>query len=195
MDFVQIIPFYTSRGGSAPNMCLSNVIQGYGIPPKYLDAWSAWENTQQHTDDIPMGVDVPIFFSYFAAIDTVYKNWGHVGVRLSNGQFWSDGKVYNSISDYTSNHYPKYVGWGESINDIKVIKQGEDMPNSGDVDNAYLTANGRVATDEEKKVYTSKPWSAPDGLYYGKVLVDLKAAENAPQAGFVPVTEQLYKKG
>lgn len=48
------------------------------------------------------------------------------------------------------------------------------MPNSGDVDNVYLVINGRKATDQEKDIYTKRTWSAPDGLYYGKVNIDLK---------------------
>jgi hypothetical protein len=45
-------------------------------------------------------------------------------------------------------------------------------PNDGDVDNAYMQSDGRKATDQEKQLYTAKAWSAPDGLYYGKIRVD-----------------------
>lgn len=74
----------------------------------------------------------------------------------------------------------------------------QEMPNEGDVHNAYLKANGRKATPEEVKVYTTKPWNVPDGLFYGKILRDLENAQKSaaqPQPGFVPVTEQLFKKG
>lgn len=77
------------------------------------------------------------------------------------------------------------------------FKKGEEkpMPNEGDVHNAYLQANGRKATPEEVKVYTNKPWNVKDGLYYGKVLIDLENAKKASAGNFTPVTEQLFKKG
>lgn len=70
----------------------------------------------------------------------------------------------------------------------------DDMPNDGDVDNVYMQANGRKAKDEEKKVYTSKTWSAPDGLYYGKVSVDWKNAQEAPHSGFKPLGQEVFVK-
>ena len=65
------------------------------------------------------------------------------------------------------------------INRIKAGVKENDMPNDGDIDNAYLRANHRKATEEEKAFYRSKPWSAPDGLFYGKTLVDFENTENA----------------
>jgi hypothetical protein len=76
--------------------------------------------------------------------------------------------------------------------DVKVGDKVGDMPNEGDVHNAYLQANGRKATPEEVKIYTSKPWSAPDGLYYGKTLVDLKEAKIQ---GFKKLDQEVYVKG
>lgn len=55
----------------------------------------------------------------------------------------------------------------------------DEMPNGGDVDNAYLAANGRKASDKEKQDYTTKPWGADDGLFYGKTLVDLRNVRKA----------------
>lgn len=122
----QVIKFNPTTGGNTPDMCLANVCKGFGIPNKYGSAWEAWEHTQQHSGNAPAGLDAPVFFSYTATIDGVNKNWGHIGVRLASGQFWSDGNIYSSIDAYMVNHWPKYVGWGESINDVTIIK-GEDM--------------------------------------------------------------------
>jgi len=127
MAWTQVKPFDQSKATAIKNLCLGNVQRGYSIPGKYNSAWEAWQNTEQHTDPIPSGVDVPVYFSYSATIDNEYKNWGHIGVRLANGKFWSDGVTYNSIADYTKNHSPKYVGWGESVNNVRVIKQGVNM--------------------------------------------------------------------
>lgn len=77
---------------------------------------------------------------------------------------------------------------------VTATTKEDDMPNEGDVHNAYLQANGRKATPAEVKVYTSKPWSALDGLYYGKVRVDFDNAKNQVPASYQPVAEQLYRK-
>jgi hypothetical protein len=123
----QVKPFNTALGGTTPNLCLANVTAGYSIPNKYASAWEAWEHTQQHTGDPPPDLDVPLFYSYTATIDGVTENYGHINVRLQNGTVWSDGNIYSSIDAYEANHTPKYVGWGESVNDVIVIKGG-NMP-------------------------------------------------------------------
>ncbi len=128
MGYQQIKPFNQAQAGTRPNWCLDNVTKGYGIKNYYDSAWEAWKHTEQHSGDAPMGLDVPVYFSYSATIDGEYRNWGHIGVRLANGKFWSDGKIYNSVSEYTTSHSPKYVGWGESVNNVKVIKEGGTMP-------------------------------------------------------------------
>lgn len=134
----QLIPFDTAKGGNVPKECLKNTRKGYSIPPKYNTAWEAWLNTEKHTDRyIPSGVDVPIYFSYWATINEVYKNWGHIGVNLKDGRFWSDGKIYANLEAYEDTHAPIYAGWGESVNDIKVIEGNKMYPNSGDLTNYY----------------------------------------------------------
>lgn len=124
-----------------------------------------------------------------------------------NGQGFSitGGIVTECKEDATNGKYVRvadadgssWVYLHLSVNDIispGTKLEGDDMPNEGDVDNAYLQANGRKATDEEKRIYTSKPWSAPDGLYYGKVRVDFDNVKNAQSGTYEPVTEQLFKK-
>lgn len=149
----QLISFDPAKGGTTPNFCLANVCKGYGIPNKYPSAWEAWLNTQQHTDPIP-ALDVPVFFSYTATIDGITKNWGHIGVRLKDGRFWSDGKVYPSIESYQSNHSPRYVGWGESINNVTIL--GADMSTVGEIEfnnlfRAFMGDINLVTNDDRKK--------------------------------------------
>lgn len=122
MSYHQLTPFNQSKAGKTPGSCLANSRQGFSIKAKYANAWSAWNHTQQHSGQPPTGVDVPVFFSYVDA------NHGHIGVRLANGKFWSDGNTYASIEAYTKGHAPKYVGWGESINDIRVLEKLPDAP-------------------------------------------------------------------
>lgn len=177
----QVKPFNQSQGGTTPNLCLANVTRGYGIPNKYASAWEAWEHTQQHAGDAPAGLDVPVYFSYTATIDGINKNWGHIGVRLANGQFWSDGKVYASIQAYTASHSPKYAGWGESVNDVKVIQESEEpVFNEGDrvnVNNAlygydkgfFKTTVGRPWKDSMYAIFQSDDFKNENAVNDGDV--------------------------
>jgi hypothetical protein len=120
----------SNKGGKQAGMCLRNVRMGYDIASKYDDAWTAWTRTQQHKNrNYPAGVYAPIFFSYTATIDGVRKNYGHIGVRYPDGRFWSDGSVYASVEEYERLRAPVFVGWGESVNDVRVIEEvkGDDM--------------------------------------------------------------------
>jgi hypothetical protein len=110
--------FNKALGGSRHLWCLRNTRLGFGIGPKYANATQAWNNTQKHQDrNIPLGIDVPLFYSY-----TVAKvNLGHINVRLANGTVWSDGAIYRSLEAYEAASSPKYLGWGESINGVRVI--------------------------------------------------------------------------
>lgn len=126
MAYTQLIPFDASKGGSVPNLCLDNVRRGYGISNKYGSAWEAWQHTQQHPDrNVPAGLAVPIYYSYTVDLGDGPQNYGHINVQLPDGRVWSDGNYYASIDAYMAHHSPKFVGWGESVNDFNVI--GEDM--------------------------------------------------------------------
>lgn len=84
---------------------------------------------------------------------------------------------------------------GQLVDPMKYVNQGGDMPNEGDVHNVYLEFNNRKATPEEVKVYTSKSWSAGDGLYYGKVVPEVrhlkKALGEAQKTGCSPEERQF----
>ena len=110
--------FNKALGGSRSGWCLRNTRLGYGIGPKYAHATASWHGTQKHQNrNVPLGIDVPLFYSYYVG----GVNLGHINVRLANGTVWSDGTIYNSLWAYESTHRPKYLGWGESINGVRVI--------------------------------------------------------------------------
>ena len=135
MGYSQRILFDPSKGGNTPGLCLQNTRLGYNIPPLYPNAIGAWNHTEQHADRNFPNLDIPVYFTY--------KNDGHIGVRLASGQFWSDGKTYTSLEEYEKNHAPKYLGWGESINNVKVIKESFVIEEQPPVFNAryYLDNN------------------------------------------------------
>lgn len=159
--WVQTKLFNKNEGGTIPGMCLKNVRKGYGIPARYLTAAKAWANTEQHTDrNIPLGVDVPLFYSW--------KTDGHINVRLADGTVWNDGKIYQSLADFEARApitpKPKYLGWGESINNETIIKE-EDM--------AKLTKQHEI---ECLRLITGNPNSMP-GKDYNYKFTGLEATE------------------
>lgn len=195
----QLIPFDPSKGGTTPDLCLANVCAGYGIANKYGSAWEAWGHTQQHPErDVPTGVAVPIFYSYTTTLDGVTKNYGHINVQLPDGRVWSDGNIYLSIDAYVENHAPVFVGWGESVNDIKVIEEGEDMIPDDDNDFArwsetFQMIRGRVPTREEFQASAvGRTW-----LSALEILEDSAEAaicQNWQSVGQVAVTDNWQKQ-
>lgn len=200
MAYKQVTGWDSNKGGTAPGMCLSNVRKGYGIPAKYDNAWTAWQNTQQHTGrDYPAGVYAPIYFSYTTTIGGVRKNYGHIGVRYPDGRFWTDGRVFASVEAYEAVKAPRYVGWGESVNGVSVIKWQDppktNMPPVGskiqlipkDVRNTYragtTTKAGTIRVTDNTFIYTVRGY---DPVYGGRVLI------NSASAGGNGVALALY---
>lgn len=136
MNYKQLKPFNESAAGKVAGECLENVRLGYGIAAKYLNAWAAWEGTDQHTGTPPSEVAIPCFFSWEGASN------GHVGVSLANGQFWSDGAVYASIAAFETTHTPVYVGWSTSIDGAAVVEAQTSSPTGGNTGKTLtLSAN------------------------------------------------------
>lgn len=192
----QIKPFNQSTAGKEPGMCLKNTRLGYGVAPKFANAWDAWLNTEQHPfRDYPAGVDVPIYFWYIND-----KN-GHVGVRLANGKFWTDGRIFDSVEAYEALKVPNFVGWGESINEVRVIEHVPDpvptpkMPPVGskvqlipvDTRTTYragtTTMAGKIHVTDNTFVYTVRGY---DLNYPGRILI------NSASAGGDGVALALY---
>lgn len=165
MAYTQLISFDTDKGGKVPDLCLHNVSEGFGVPDKYGSAWIAWQHTQQHPDrNIPDGLDIPIYYSYTVDLGQGPQNYGHINVRLRDGRVWSDGNYYASIDAYMANHAPKFVGWGESVNDSKIIQEGEDMATGltdGDVDNLLKDFALQPAQQDydAARTLSNKDWS------------------------------------
>jgi len=181
--------------------CLVYVREINGAPPVYPTALVAWQNTQyKHAGSTPpSNISVPIWFDW--------ETDGHVAE-------WAQGKIYSTtaqgdkifssiqnLMDYIGGGI-EYLGWSEDINNARVVEPQEvnveGNPNAGDVTNAYA-AVGETAQPADIQVYINKPWNAPDGLYYGKTLVDLKNLQNAlaeaQNASYTPYSgAELYIK-
>lgn len=131
MSYSQVKPFVIANAGTTKYLCLQNVRLGYSIPASYLTATKAWAGTQQHPDkNFPAGCAVPVFWSLFLTLDGKYEDYGHVAVRLADGRIWTDGRYYNSVDELNSSYLGgkgKYLGWGESLNNVKVVTQEASM--------------------------------------------------------------------
>jgi len=155
----QVRAFDSSKGGSKPYYCLQNVRLGFSIPPHYDDAWTAWQNTEQHKNrTIPTGVDVPLYYSFTATIGGVRKNWGHINVRYRDGRVWNDGKWFSSLSAFEKAYTNvSYVGWGESVNKVKVIEENS-MVTKKDVVDYFTVWLKRSPTASQITHYTKHHW-------------------------------------
>jgi len=126
VSYKQIVGFNPAIAGTTKYLCLSNVRKGYGIAAKYASAWQAWQNTQQHTDAIPGGVAVPVFWEWTGTVDGITANYGHIAVSLPDGRVWTDGKYYANTATLNTSYLAgrgKYVGWGETLNGVRVVEQ------------------------------------------------------------------------
>lgn len=127
---IQVKPFVIANAGTTKYLCLSNVRKGYGIPALHEYAYQDWQNNVQHKDqNFPPGCSVPVYFNWTGAVDGVTKNWGHIAVRLADGRIWTDGKYYANVNELSKNYLggQAYLGWGEEVNNVKVVIQGDSM--------------------------------------------------------------------
>lgn len=104
-------------------------------------------------------------------------------VSVNVGQFVQEGQPIGASGTSGSStgphlHLQVEEGLGNAVDPARYLNVTDvkevPMPNEGDIHNAYLEINGRKATPDEIKTYVSKPFSAPDGLFYGKTVVDIR---------------------
>lgn len=159
--YKQIKDFNEHLAGTIRGYCLQNVRKGYGIAAKYPNATGAWNNTQQHRDtNIPAGVEVPLFYSW--------KTDGHINVRLANGKVWSDGTIYPNLAAYRITHpLVKYLGWGESVNGVRVI---EKVPEPVHISVQINPGTWNVRTSPNGPIRPEGP--VLGGQKYGPVTID-----------------------
>lgn len=118
MSWKQVRQFDPSKMGTKPNFCLQNCRIGFvpEIPPKYADAKEAMQanknagtlhpiTTRPGNCAVPVFADTPSFYEHVMVWD---------GDKL-----YSDGKVVNP-NGFT------WFGWGETLNDIRVVEYQND---------------------------------------------------------------------
>lgn len=168
----QVKPFIIANAGTKPYWCLQNVRQGYGIPAKWDYALLDWQNNVQHKDqNFPSGCSVPVYFNWTGNVGGVTKNWGHIAVRLADGRIWTDGKYYANVSALSTNYLRggSYLGWGELVNNVRVVTQEVSMAGINDDVSRQIGWHfmGRNGYDGKPNALQSK-----QGDIYGKELTN-----------------------
>lgn len=175
----QVKPFNPALGGTTKYLCLSNVRKGYSIPALHQFAKQDWDNNVQHKDrNFPQGCSVPVYWSWTGKVDGVTKDWGHIAVRLADGRVWTDGRYYANVDTLNTNYLSgkgTYLGWGELVNNVRVVRQEVSMAETINDDVArqigwhYLGRNG----------FDGKPnaLQAPQGDLQGKQLTNAQLSQ------------------
>lgn len=110
--------------------CLEYARKVYGAPAVEPTAWDGWQRAKfKHANQSFPPVDVPVWFTFFQG----GVNYGHVAVRLSNGQIysspWKAGTthaVLGSIAELERIYGAKFVGWTEDISNVRVVANKEE---------------------------------------------------------------------
>lgn len=83
--------------------------------------------------DFPTGVYVPIWFSYWATLNRIYKDWGHVAILMPDGRVLSSPykqdnsqQIFNSVDDCARVLRCTYLGWSEDLAGIKLIESNPE---------------------------------------------------------------------
>jgi len=116
-SWTQSKSFSLSKMGKTTGYCLQNVRLGYGIGSKHASAkvdrqWNS-KKGYLHTDKttIPKGVQAPLYWD----TGSIYE---HITVSAGDGKhMYDDGK---KVKIYK---YIPFLGWGETVNEVRVIKK------------------------------------------------------------------------
>lgn len=111
------------------------------------------------------------------------KTFHMASVSVALGQTVKEGEVIGTSGNSGRStgphlHFQVEEGLGNAVDPAKYLNVTDvkevRMPNEGDIHNAYLEINNRKATPEEVKAYVNKPFNVADGLFYGKVVNDIR---------------------
>ena len=133
MSFKQIRNFNLSAMGTKKGWCLQNCRLGFGITTGHFSGAKADMEYQRdhgtlHNDAIPQDVAVPVY------IDTS-NSYEHVVVS-DHGIYYSDGRRLTSLSGF------KIFGWGECMDNVRVVKYVEEPAPTPAPVGSFLPAKG-----------------------------------------------------
>lgn len=151
-------------------MCAYFVFHAFGGKNGFGFQWArqAWEGQHnRHHGHPPLGIAVPIWHDYWATLGGIYRNWGHVSVRLPDGRvlsspyptYGSGQRVYANIAAMEADmRLGAYLGWSESMDGTRIV---EPKPAPNPVSN---NTHPLIAEKEEDEM---KLWIADvSGAWY-----------------------------
>lgn len=151
--------------------CLEYARMVFGAPVVERTAWEAWEATKfKHLDRNFPDAAVPVWFEYWATLNGVYKNWGHVVVWTPGVGFYSsphqkgtDYAILKSIEEVERLYKCKFVGWSEDISSVRVVEEGDDMQKIYDdgfwrpiVFREFKVAHGKDITEQDFQYWVGR---------------------------------------
>lgn len=162
-----------------------------------LSAWDA--QPVKHTGLPPKGLSVPVYLSLGSTPD------GHVAWSLADGRVASSSLPgYNTapffypnlnalIADYAEyNNGATYLGWGEQVGKIQVIKEDKMIDRGRAIRLLRLTRRGTTEKQITALIGQDETvWL--DSVYKSDWFKAQTAKINAP-VKFIPVTDKLYKE-
>lgn len=165
-------------------------------------ATDAWNKTKfRHLDmNFPPDVIVPVWFSYFANIGGVYKDWGHVcwhdpklGFVSSPWQRGTTKAIIGSLSEliriYSDNgaNPMKLLGWSEDISNVRVVQEDDvHYPTPAEV-KQYFAEAGHPCSQHNIDTYGKKDIS----WLYHDLLADVVADKASLQAQLTAANTKL----
>lgn len=172
MAWKQVRGFDPGKMGTESGMCLKNCRIGYDptIPAKYVDAKAAMEanrnaGTLHDMSSRPTNCAVPVF------ADTSSPN-EHVMVYYYN-TLYSDGQIVSNPNSF------KYFGWGETLNDVRVVKWVEDPKPVEWVDFPKTTMQ---VIEGDANVYKVSTGEVVDRLPAGTIITFVQTTEDRQYA-------------
>lgn len=109
----QLRKFDIRKMGHKKGMCLQNVRLGFGIGKKFYDAKEDMLNNKKKgtlhpMKDLPKNAQVPVYVDSSSTHEHI--------IAYDKGVYYTDGKRLTSVKGI------KFFGWGELLEDVKVIE-------------------------------------------------------------------------
>lgn len=157
--------------------CLKYVDDGVSAPSRKPTAQSSWDsNPDKHTENLPVGVWVPVFFSLTTG---PYAGLGHVAWAFNHGGGWVEihdsetqpgaRPVYRSIDEvlkWFGSYAPKYLGWSTQVDGAVIASVVSDAVSSP---SERVPSKGTaVVTVDALNVHDSPDKNTPSLAVYSK---------------------------
>lgn len=145
--------------------CLKAVRDAFGIGARYATATDDWNSGNQHKEQPPGGLSVPVYFSLGT------EPAGHVAIHLPDGKVASSTLsgthkplyIHPNMADMIriyakANRSCTYLGWSEEVNNVPVVRKEEpEMTRRDIIKQNFITVFERWPTPAEEARLDAMP--------------------------------------